>query len=85
MLVADGQAGKVYELGGDHAFSMADLAAEITAATGTDISYNNMPSGEYAGLLAQVGVPQAFAESWQTRAWASPGAISWSAPAICRS
>ncbi|KQQ90187.1 SDR family oxidoreductase [Arthrobacter sp. Leaf137] len=62
VLVADGQAGKVYELGGDHAFSMADLAAEITAATGTDISYNNMPSGDYAGLLAQVGVPQAFAE-----------------------
>src|SRR6476661_1251906 len=30
-LLADGQAGKVYELGGDSAFSMADLAAEITA------------------------------------------------------
>ncbi|MGK3649516.1 SDR family oxidoreductase [Pseudarthrobacter enclensis] len=62
VLVAEDQAGKVYELGGDSAFSMAELAAEITAATGKEISYNNMPGGEYAGLLTQVGVPGAFAE-----------------------
>lgn len=62
VLVADDQAGKVYELGGDDAFSMADLASEISAATGKSISYNNLPAGEYAGLLASVGVPEAFAE-----------------------
>lgn len=62
VLVADGQAGKVYELGGDEAFSMADLAAEISAATGKTISYNDLPAGDYAGLLASVGVPEAFAE-----------------------
>lgn len=62
VLVAEDQAGKVYELGGDSAFSMAELAAEITAATGKEISYNNMPGGDYAGLLTQVGVPGAFAE-----------------------
>ena len=62
VLVAEGQAGKVYELGGDEAFSMADLAAEISAATGKAIPYNDMPAEEYAGLLAGVGVPEAFAE-----------------------
>lgn len=62
VLVAEDQAGKVYELGGDSAFSMAELAAEITAATGKEISYNNMPGGDYAGLLTQVGVPGAVAE-----------------------
>lgn len=62
VLLADGQAGKVYELGGDDAFSMADLAAEISAATGRDISYNDLPAREYAGLLTGVGVPGAFAE-----------------------
>ncbi|RDV08221.1 SDR family NAD(P)-dependent oxidoreductase [Arthrobacter sp. RT-1] len=62
VLVAEGQAGKVYELGGDEAFTMADLAAEITAATGKDISYNNLPAEDYAGLLKGVGVPEAFAE-----------------------
>ena len=62
VLVANDQAGKVYELGGDDAFSMADLASEISAATGKSISYNDLPAGEYAGLLASVGVPEAFAE-----------------------
>ena len=62
VLVAEGQAGKVYELGGDEAFTMVDLAAEITAATGKDISYNNLPAEDYAGLLKGVGVPGAFAE-----------------------
>lgn len=62
VLVAEGQAGKVYELGGDEPFSMAELAAEISAATGREISYNNMPGADYAGLLTQVGVPVAFAE-----------------------
>jgi NAD(P)H dehydrogenase (quinone) len=62
VLVAEGQAGKVYELGGDEAFTMADLAAEITAATGKDISYNDLPAEDYAGLLAGAGVPAAFAE-----------------------
>ncbi|NUP58569.1 MAG: SDR family oxidoreductase [Pseudarthrobacter sp.] len=61
VLVADGQAGKVYELGGDEAFSMADLAAEISAATGKAVSYNDLPAQDYAGLLTAVGVPEAFA------------------------
>ncbi|MEW1808797.1 SDR family oxidoreductase [Pseudarthrobacter sp. NPDC080039] len=62
VLLADDQAGKVYELGGDDAFSMADLAAEISAATGKDISYKNLPAEVYVGVLRGVGVPEAFAE-----------------------
>ncbi|AUZ33408.1 NAD(P)-dependent oxidoreductase [Arthrobacter sp. PGP41] len=62
VLVAEEQAGKVYELGGDNAFSMADLAAEITAATGKAITYQDLPAPEYAGMLAGFGVPDAFAE-----------------------
>lgn len=62
VLVAEGQAGNVYELGGDEAFSMADLAAEISAATGKTITYNDLPAQEYAGLLTGAGVPETFAE-----------------------
>jgi NAD(P)H dehydrogenase (quinone) len=62
VLVAHGQAGQVYELGGDEAFTMADLAAEITAATGKDIAYNDLPAEDYVGLLTSVGVPAAFAD-----------------------
>ena len=62
VLVADGQAGKVYELGGDDAFSMADLAAEISTATGKTVTYNDLPAEEYVGVLTGVGVPGAFAQ-----------------------
>jgi NAD(P)H dehydrogenase (quinone) len=63
VLVADDdQAGKIYELGGDEPFTMAELAAEISAATDREISYQDLPAQEYAGMLAGVGVPEAFAE-----------------------
>ncbi|MFB0839871.1 SDR family oxidoreductase [Arthrobacter sp. E44] len=62
VLVAEDQAGKIYELGGDDAFTMAELASEISAATGKTITYNDLPAQDYAGLLAGVGVPEAFAE-----------------------
>ncbi len=62
VLVADGQAGQIYELGGDEPFTMAELAAEISAAAGQNISYQDLPAQEYAGMLAGFGVPEAFAE-----------------------
>ncbi len=62
VLVADGQAGQIYELGGDEPFTMAELAAEISAAAGKNISYQDLPAQEYAGMLAGFGVPEAFAE-----------------------
>jgi len=62
VLVADGQAGRIYELGGDEPFTMAELAAEISAAAGKNISYQDLPAQEYAGMLAGFGVPEAFAE-----------------------
>jgi NAD(P)H dehydrogenase (quinone) len=62
VMVADGQAGRTYELGGDEPFTLAELAAEISAAAGRDISYQDLPVQEYAGLLTGFGVPEAFAE-----------------------
>lgn len=62
VLVADGQAGRIYELGGDEPFTMAELAAEISAAAGQHITYQDLPAQEYAGMLAGFGVPEAFAE-----------------------
>jgi NAD(P)H dehydrogenase (quinone) len=62
VLVAGGQAGRIYELGGDEPFTMAELAAEISAAAGKHISYQDLPAQEYAGMLAGFGVPEAFAD-----------------------
>ena len=62
VLVADHQAGKVYELGGDHAFTLDQLASEISSATGRQIAYNDLPANEYQQILVGAGVPDAFAE-----------------------
>jgi NAD(P)H dehydrogenase (quinone) len=62
VLVAGDQAGRIYELGGDEPFTMAELAAEISAAAGTHVSYQDLPPREYAGMLTGFGVPEAFAE-----------------------
>lgn len=62
VLVADHQAGKVYELGGDHAFTLAELAQEISTAAKQPVAYQDLPAADYAGLLAGFGIPQAFAD-----------------------
>ncbi|MBU8865641.1 SDR family oxidoreductase [Paenarthrobacter aromaticivorans] len=61
VLLAEDQAGKVYELGGDESFTMNDLAAEITAVSGQTIIYKDLPVDDYIGLLTGVGVPESFA------------------------
>jgi NAD(P)H dehydrogenase (quinone) len=62
VLLGEDQAGKVYELGGDAAFTLTDLAAEITAVTGTTVVYNHLPAAEYVALLTSFSIPEAFAE-----------------------
>ena len=60
VLAGDGHQGRVYELGGT-AFTMADLAAEVSRQTGKQIIYQDMPAGDYARALAAAGVPESFA------------------------
>lgn len=62
VLVADNQAGKVYELGGDHSFTLTELAREISTAANKTVAYQDLPASDYAGLLAGFGVPQPFAD-----------------------
>jgi NAD(P)H dehydrogenase (quinone) len=61
-LTADNQAGKVYELAGDSAFTLAELAAEISRQSGKTIGYTNLPEVEYKNLLVKVGLPEGLAE-----------------------
>lgn len=53
---------RTYELAGSSAFTLADLAGEISAQTGREIPFNNLPADVYAGILVQAGLPQAFAD-----------------------
>ncbi|MFZ2160743.1 MAG: SDR family oxidoreductase [Sideroxyarcus sp.] len=60
-LTADNQAGKVYELAGDTAYTLADLAAEISRQSGKNIGYVNLPEAEYKNVLVKVGLPEPVA------------------------
>ncbi|MFI6758965.1 SDR family oxidoreductase [Micromonospora sp. NPDC050417] len=62
VLTTEGHENKVYELGGEPAFTMAELAAELTRQSGRTVVYNNLTVPEYAGFLASVGLPQVIAD-----------------------
>ena len=53
---------RTYELAGSSAFTLADLAGEISTQTGREIPFNNLPADAYAGILVQASLPQAFAD-----------------------
>lgn len=55
--------GKVYELAGDTAFTMADFAAEVSRASGKTIAYNDLPQAAYAAALKSFGLPEGFANA----------------------
>lgn len=61
VLTGDGQAGRTYELAGDAAFTLADLAAELSRQAGRDIRYVNLQEAEYRQMLMKAGFPEALA------------------------
>lgn len=58
---ADDVENKVYELGGDTAFTLSDLAAEISEQTGREIVYRDLPVEEYAQAIIGAGFPEPVA------------------------
>ena len=57
VLTTRGHANKIYELGGDSAFTMAQFAAEVSKQVGKTIVYNNLPEKAYEDILLSVGLP----------------------------
>lgn len=60
-LTADNQAGKTYELAGDTAYTLTELAAEISRQSGKAIGYVNLPEAEYKKALLGAGLPEPLA------------------------
>ena len=60
-LVADDQAGRVHELGGDVAFTLAEYAAWLGEASGTPVAYRDLPAADFTAALVAAGVPEGFA------------------------
>jgi NAD(P)H dehydrogenase (quinone) len=61
VLTREGQAGKVYELAGDTAYTLTEFAAEIAQQSGKSVVYNDLPQAAYAAALVQAGLPDGFA------------------------
>ena len=52
----------VYELAGDHGFTLAEYAAEVARQSGKAIAYKDLPQADFKAALVGVGVPEGFAD-----------------------
>ncbi len=76
VLTGEGHQGKTHELAGDEAWTLSDLAAEVSRQTGSNIPYKNLPESDYAAALVSFGLPQELANAiagWDVSA--SEGAL----------
>ncbi|WP_077058717.1 NAD(P)H-binding protein [Streptomyces sp. MP131-18] len=63
-LTEDGHAGQIYELSGPRALTLAEVAAEISAATGREVRHVPLPPGQFTAELIAQGWPAADAEGF---------------------
>jgi NAD(P)H dehydrogenase (quinone) len=61
VLTTDGHAGKTYELAGDTAYTLEELAQAFATASGKAVAYQDLPEADFTAALVQVGLPQGFA------------------------
>ena len=52
----------IYELAGDHSFTLAEYAAELARQSGKAIVYKDLPQADFKAALVGVGVPEGFAD-----------------------
>jgi NAD(P)H dehydrogenase (quinone) len=52
----------VYELAGDKAWTLSDLAAEISRQAGQPLAYANLPQDAYEAALVSAGLPSELAD-----------------------
>ena len=62
VLTTPGHEGRVYELGGDQPFTMAELAAEVARQAGKPVAYNDLPAEAYEKTLLSFGLPPPMAQ-----------------------
>ena len=61
VLASDNQAGRIYELAGDDAYTLAELAHAIAQQSGTAVAYQNLPEAEFKAALIGAGLPDCIA------------------------
>lgn len=58
----EGHAGNVYELAGDNAWTLSQLADELTHQSGKKIVYQNLSEVDFAAALKGAGLPDGLAD-----------------------
>ncbi|WP_336667113.1 SDR family oxidoreductase [Enterobacter mori] len=58
----EGHAGKVYELAGDSAWTLSELAAELSKQSGKPVAYQNLSEADFAAALKGIGLPAGLAD-----------------------
>ncbi|WP_345764041.1 SDR family oxidoreductase [Diaminobutyricibacter sp. McL0608] len=61
VLSTPGHEGKIYELGGDSAWSFDELAEAISAIIGSDVAYTPLEDEEYLRILVSAGLDEGTA------------------------
>ena len=57
-LLRDDQAGKVYELAGDEAYTLSGLAEEVSRQSGRTVTYKNLSEADFKAALIGAGLPE---------------------------
>jgi NAD(P)H dehydrogenase (quinone) len=61
VLTRDNPAGAIYELAGDTAWTLSDLAAEIAKQSGKPVAYKNLAGSDHKSALLGFGLPEPIA------------------------
>jgi NAD(P)H dehydrogenase (quinone) len=84
VLTRENQAGKIYELAGDQAYTLAELAAEFARQSGKAVAYQDMPEADFKAALAGAGLPDYVATMLaESDVGASKGGLFDGASQLC--
>lgn len=61
VMTLDNQAGNVYELAGDEAWTLSDLTAQLSKLSGKPVVYQNLSEADFKAALQGAGLPEPFA------------------------
>ena len=76
LAASEDQGGRIYELAGDEAYTLAEFAAELSRHSGRDVVYRNLPEADYRAALVGACFPGPVAAMLaQSDAAAGQGAL----------
>ncbi len=76
VLTSSGHDKKTYELAGDEAFTLSELADAVSKAVKKEIKYTNLPEKDFTKILIDADLPEGFAQVLSsTETYAQDGAL----------